>query len=73
MICQALPQGKKKKILEALKYVDEVFISIDEDQSVCESIKAISKKYEGNEIIFTKEEIGFPMKFQKPKYVETWE
>jgi len=49
-----MPQEERKKILEALKYIDDVFISIDKDRSVCESIKAIAKKYEGDEIIFAK-------------------
>ncbi|MFH1607790.1 MAG: adenylyltransferase/cytidyltransferase family protein [archaeon] len=49
-----MPQNEKKKILETLKHVDEVFISVDKDASVCESIKVISKKYPNNKIIFAK-------------------
>jgi cytidyltransferase-like protein len=49
-----MPQGEKKKILEAIKFVDEVFVSIDMDRSVCESLKAIAEKYKGNKIIFAK-------------------
>ncbi|MEX0920362.1 MAG: adenylyltransferase/cytidyltransferase family protein [Candidatus Pacearchaeota archaeon] len=49
-----MPQDEKKKILETLKPVDEVFISIDKDRTVCESLKAIAEKYEGHEIIFAK-------------------
>ena len=49
-----MPQEERKKIVEAIKYVDEVLISIDKDKSVCESIKAIAEKYKGNEIIFAK-------------------
>jgi|TARA_Y100000034_G_C6743545_1_gene330092 cytidyltransferase-like protein len=49
-----MPSDEKKKILLALKLVDEVFVSIDKDKSVCESIKAIAEKYKGNEIIFAK-------------------
>jgi len=37
-----------------LKHIDEVFVSIDKDKSVCESIKVLAKKYKGNEIIFAK-------------------
>lgn len=36
-----MSQEERKKILEALKYVDEVFISIDFDQSVCKSLRAV--------------------------------
>ena len=49
-----MPEEERKKILEALKYVDEVFVSIDKDRSVCESTNSIAKKYKGNEIIFAK-------------------
>jgi len=36
-----MPMHDKKAILEALECVDEVFISIDEDETVCESLRAI--------------------------------
>ena len=49
-----MPQEEKKKILESLKYVDEVFISIDKDASICESIKVIAEKYKEHKIIFAK-------------------
>lgn len=49
-----MPQEEKKKILEAIKFVDEVILSLDEDKSVCKSIKTIAEKYKGNEIIFAK-------------------
>lgn len=34
-------QDERAEILKAIKYVDEVFISIDKDKSVCESLRAI--------------------------------
>jgi cytidyltransferase-like protein len=49
-----MSQEEKKKILKELKSIDEVFISIDKDRTVCESIKAIAKKYKGEKIIFSK-------------------
>jgi cytidyltransferase-like protein len=49
-----MPQEERKKIVESLKFVDDVFVSIDKDKSVCESIKAIAEKYKGHEIIFAK-------------------
>ena len=49
-----MPQDERKKIIESLKFVDCVFDSIDEDKSVCESIRAVAEKYKGNEIIFAK-------------------
>jgi len=36
-----MSQEERKIILEAMKDIDEVFISIDKDKSVCESLKAI--------------------------------
>jgi D-beta-D-heptose 7-phosphate kinase/D-beta-D-heptose 1-phosphate adenosyltransferase len=49
-----MPLRERKEILKAIKFVDEVFISIDKNKSVCESIRAIAEKYLGNEIIFAK-------------------
>ena len=34
-----MPLEERKKIIEAIKYVDEVFISIDKDKSICESLR----------------------------------
>lgn len=36
-----MPLEERKKILLALRYVDEVFISIDEDLTVCKSLEAV--------------------------------
>ena len=57
-------QNERKIILESLKYVDEVFDSIDNEKFIDEngrkhvpisnSIKAIAKKYKGKEIIYAK-------------------
>jgi cytidyltransferase-like protein len=49
-----MPQEERKKILESVRFIDEVFLSIDIDKSVCESIKFIAEKYKGKEIIFAK-------------------
>jgi len=49
-----MPQEERKKIMESLRDVDEVFISIDKDSSICESIKTIASKYGGKNIIFAK-------------------
>ena len=48
----------RKQVIESIRYVDYAEISIDQDGSVCESIKKfysdIKKKYPNSEIIFTK-------------------
>ncbi len=49
-----MKQEERVEILRAIKYVDEIFLSVDNDKSVCKSIKAIAKKYKDNEIIFAK-------------------
>ncbi len=49
-----MPEKERKIILESLKFVDEVFLSVDKDCSSIESIKAIAEKDEDNEIIFVK-------------------
>jgi len=49
-----MKQEERAEILKAIKYVDKVFISIDNDKSVCESIKAIEKEYPNKKIIFAK-------------------
>lgn len=36
-----MPLEDRKKILESIKYIDEVFISIDKDRSVCKSLEFI--------------------------------
>ena len=36
-----MPANERKKILEELRCVDEVFVSIDEDKSVCKSLEAV--------------------------------
>jgi cytidyltransferase-like protein len=36
-----IPLEERKIILEAIKYVDEVFVSIDQDESVCKSLEVI--------------------------------
>lgn len=49
-----MPAEERKKILEELRCVDEIFVSIDGDKSVCNSIKYLAEKYSDNEIIFAK-------------------
>ncbi len=42
----------RKKIVEAIKYVDELFLSIDQDRSVCKTLEKIRKKYPNDELYF---------------------
>ncbi len=36
-----MPEKDRKKIVEAIRYVDEVFPSIDKDLSICESLRQV--------------------------------
>ena len=36
-----MPSEQRKRILEELRCVDEVFVSVDEDRSVCKSLEAV--------------------------------
>lgn len=40
-----MPEEERVKIVKGIKGVDEVFLSIDEDRSVCESIKKVNEVY----------------------------
>lgn len=37
-----MPAEERKKVLEELRCVDEVFVSVDKDRSVCESLRAVN-------------------------------
>lgn len=47
-----MPESERLEIVKAIKYVDEVFLSIDKDKSVCESLKEIVKRYPQAEFFF---------------------
>ena len=65
-----MKQEIREKIVSSLKPVDEVFMSIDNDQGVCESIKAIFEKYKnGNEIIFAKGGDRFSVEIPEKRFV----
>ena len=49
-----MKQEERLEILKAIKYVDEVVISIDGDKSVCESIRFVAEKFKGNKLVFAK-------------------
>jgi cytidyltransferase-like protein len=43
---------ERLEIIKAIKYVDEVFLSVDKDGSVCESLKAVAKNHPDCELFF---------------------
>ena len=36
-----MPEAERMKIVEAIGHVDEVFLSVDKDRSICESLRVI--------------------------------
>jgi cytidyltransferase-like protein len=40
-----MPEEERMEIIEAQKYVDEVFLSVDQDISIAKSLESIAKKY----------------------------
>lgn len=49
-----MPQEERVEIISAIKYVDEVFLSIDEDGSVKKTLEHIFEKYKENQLFFAK-------------------
>ena len=47
-----MPEQERIEIVKAIKYVDDVFLSVDKDRSVCESLKAIAEARKGDELFF---------------------
>jgi cytidyltransferase-like protein len=47
-----MDENHRLKIVNNLKAVDEVFISIDRDKTQCESLKYFRNKYQNKEVIF---------------------
>ena len=43
-----MPEQERIEIIKALKYPDEVIISIDKDESVAESLKFVAQKHPGD-------------------------
>jgi len=48
-----MPEQERIEIIKALRYADDVVLSVDEDGSVIESLKMVAKKYPG-ELFFAK-------------------
>jgi cytidyltransferase-like protein len=47
-----MPEAERAEIIKAIKYVDEVFVSIDEDRTVIKSLEQIFKKYPNCDFVF---------------------
>lgn len=47
-----MKESERAEIVMSIKYVDEVFLSIDKDRSVKESIREVAKKHKGCDLFF---------------------
>jgi len=47
-------EEERMEIIRAIKYVDEVFLAIDKDKTVAESLIAVAQKYPDVELFFAK-------------------
>jgi cytidyltransferase-like protein len=48
-----MPENERLEIIKNLKYVDEVFLSVDKDRSVAQSLRRVAKLFPG-ELYFAK-------------------
>lgn len=49
-----MPEQERIEIVKALRYADDVVLSIDKDKTVAETLIAIAKKYPGAKLFFAK-------------------
>jgi cytidyltransferase-like protein len=49
-----MSEQERMEIIKALRYADEVILSIDQDKTVTESLISIAKKYPDDELFFAK-------------------
>ncbi len=47
-----MPESERAEIIKAIRYVDEVFLSVDKDKSVKESLKAVLRAHLGCRFVF---------------------
>lgn len=47
-----MPESERGEIIKNIKYVDEVFLSVDKDKSVAKSLEQVFKKYPNCEFMF---------------------
>ena len=47
-----MEENERLEIVKAIGDVDEVFLSVDEDETQCQTLEALAEKYKGHKIIF---------------------
>lgn len=49
-----MKQEERMEMVKAIRYVDEVFLSIDKDRTIINSLREVAKKYPENKLVFAK-------------------
>ena len=49
-----MPETERMEIIKAIKYVDDIFLSIDKTGGQEESLEALAKKYKSHKLFFAK-------------------
>lgn len=52
--CAFMPEKERLEIIKSIRYVDEVFLSIDQDRTIIKSLEKIAKKYKDEKLFFAK-------------------
>lgn len=47
-----LSEHNRARLIDALRYVDEVMVAIDDDPTVIKTLEAIAKKYPDDQLVF---------------------
>ncbi|OGY47853.1 MAG: glycerol-3-phosphate cytidylyltransferase, partial [Candidatus Buchananbacteria bacterium RIFCSPHIGHO2_02_FULL_38_8] len=47
-----MDENERMEIIKAIRYVDEVFLSIDEDKTQCKTLETLAEKYKDDKLIF---------------------
>lgn len=47
-----MAEDERQEVVSAMRDVDEVVLSVDQDRTVCQSIEMVAKRYAGHTLIF---------------------
>ncbi len=47
-----IEEADRLRVVKALRAVDDAFVAVDKDRTVCESLRLIAERYSGHDLIF---------------------
>lgn len=47
-----MAEDERQEVVSAMRDVDEVVVSVDQDRTVCRSIESVAKRYAGETLVF---------------------